>query len=229
MTLKWKTKLFSILSPLKKYLLSNQSLYGDRDVEWSFVGAHIQPMESGATALDFGPQNAYLGLMAAEAGYKTIAVDLQDIKWPYQHTNLRFIRSDILTLALPENYFDLIINCSSIEHVGLAGRYNITKNQKDGDLIAMQKLYTLMKHGGKMLLTLPVGMDSVFQSLHRVYGASRLPLLIKQYTTIKKEFWLKNSALQWTHVDEAEALAKPPQADLYGLGCFVLEKPISAS
>lgn len=222
MSLKLQTKLFNLLTPIKNALLINQNLYGDRDVEWSFVGAHIVP--GNGNALDFGPQNAYLGLMAAQAGYQTIAVDLQDIEWPYQHNNLRFIKGDILTLNFPLNSFELIINCSSVEHVGIAGRYNVAKTTPDGDMQTMQKFHTLLKPNGKMLLTLPVGKDAVFPPLHRVYGEKRLPRLLENYTVLKKEFWAKRGTKKWMQVTQDEALKTVPQEDRYNLGCFILSK-----
>jgi len=94
-------------------------LTGDRDIEWSWVASQM-PKGPGE-ALDFGPGGSSLGLIAAEAGYNVTAIDLQPITWPYHHPNLRFVQGDVLKLQLQKNHFDLIINCSVIEHVGLAG------------------------------------------------------------------------------------------------------------
>jgi len=55
---------------------------------------------------------------------------------------------DILKVDLPAKHFDLVINWSTVEHVGLAGRYGVTKSRPDGDLEAMARLRDLMKPGG---------------------------------------------------------------------------------
>jgi SAM-dependent methyltransferase len=199
------------------------TLIGDRQIEWSFV---ISNMPAGpGKALDFGPgSGSFLGLIAAFRGYKVVAVDLEKINWPYFHPNLKFIQGDFLKIDFPLKSFDLIINCSSVEHVGLAGRYGIKENLPDGDLETMAKMRLLLKWKGKMLLTVPIGQDTVFLPFHRVYGKKRLPKLLEGYLIEKKEFWLKNDKNQWILAEEKEALNLIPDRNFYGLGCFVLVK-----
>lgn len=197
-------------------------LTGDRDIEWSWVASQM-PKGPGE-ALDFGPGGSSLGLIAAEAGYNVTAVDQQPIVWPYHHPHLRFIQGDILKLSLPNNHFDLIINCSVIEHVGLAGRYGVTKDLIDGDFDAMERLKMLLKPEGIMLLTIPVGKDAVFPPLHRVYGEARLPLLLSGYIIEKELYWAKDAENKWIPVTKKEALNRVPQERLYGLGCLILKR-----
>jgi hypothetical protein len=102
------------------------------------------------------------------------------------------------------------------------GRYGVTENRPDGDLEAMNRLNELMKQDGPMLLTIPVGRDTVFAPLHRVYGVERLPKLLEKYFIEKKEFWVKDEQNRWISVDEKEALDRQPLRLLYGLGCFAL-------
>lgn len=198
------------------------NLLGDRDIEWSWVAAHIG--QGPGKAIDFGcGPGSSLGLIAACAGFEVTAVDLGSVNWHYIHHNLKFRQGDILKLDFPDQSVDLIINCSAIEHVGLAGRYGVTKNRPDGDLEAMARLRELMKPGGGvMLLTIPVGQDAIFPPLHRVYGEKRLPKLLEGYVVKKKEYWVKDEKNCWVSVEESVALSRMPRKDLYGLGCFVL-------
>ncbi|MGB9591418.1 MAG: methyltransferase domain-containing protein, partial [Candidatus Kryptoniota bacterium] len=136
------------------------NLLGDRDIEWSWVTAQM-PLGPGE-ALDFGPGGSYLGLIAAQRGFNVTAVDIEPVQWPYIHPQLHFVQGDILRLPLPKERFDLVINCSTVEHVGLVGRYGVTEDRPNGDLEAMARLKELMKPGGIMLLTIPVGQDAVF-------------------------------------------------------------------
>ncbi|HBH45816.1 MAG TPA: hypothetical protein DDX47_00400 [Candidatus Jacksonbacteria bacterium] len=216
----WLNK-FALL--VKNKILINQNLLGDRDIEWSFVAGHL-PKNSGH-ALDLGCRQTYLGLMAAQAGYQTIALDLEPVAWPYQHPNLEFIQGDILTTEFPNDYFDLIINSSSVEHIGLAGRYQINENIPAGDLRAMQRMLSFLKPGGTMLLTIPVGQDAICRPLHRIYGAKRLPSLIAGYVIRNKEFWIKGEKQEWIQASENDALHKLCPKGAYNLGCFVLQKP----
>ena len=206
------------------------NLAGDRDIEWSWVAAH---MPSGpGEALDFGPGGSPLGLIAAQRGFHVTSVDLEPMQWPYVHPHLRFVRGDILKLSLPAGHFDLVLNCSTVEHVGLVGRYGVVEGRPDGDLDAMTGLRELMKPGGLMLLTIPVGRDALFAPLCRVYGAQRLPRLLEGYAVENEDYWVKDNQNQWVLSTkqtalsfEASAGSWDPLQNVYALGCFVLGKP----
>ena len=200
-----------------------RDLSGDREIEWTWVAARI-PQGPGE-ALDFGCGGSDLGIAAAHHGYRVTAVDLGPVEWPYRHERLSFLQGDILELELGEDRFDLVLNCSSIEHVGLTGRYGVTNARPDGDLDAMARLRALMRPGGLMLLTVPAGSDSVFPPWHRVYGSGRLPKLLSGFTVERREFWLKNAENRWALSDEQTVLASPSRERLYGLGCFALRRP----
>ena len=214
-----------VLRRAKSYLIGSvrpqiPNLLGDRCIEWSWVASKM-PLGPGQ-ALDFGPGGSYLGLIAAQRGFNVTAVDLESPRWPYLHPHLRFVQGDILKLPLPEEHFDLVVNCSTVEHVGISGRYGVTESCPDGDFEAMARLKELMKPGGVMLLTIPVGRDKVFVPLHRVYGAERLPRLLNGYTIEDEEYWVKNQQNNWILTDKQDALTRDAQERLYGLGCFVL-------
>jgi len=205
------------------------NLIGSRDIEWSWV---VSRMPSGpGEALDFGPGGSDLALVAAQKGFNVTAVDLEPVRWPYLHPRLRFVQGDILKLSLPEEHFDLAINCSTVEHVGLAGRYGVTENRPDGDIEAMARLRDLMKPGGVMLLTIPVGQDAVFAPFCRVYGQKRLHRLLDGYGVEQEAFWVKDQENRWVLCDkeialnfEASAGSTSPLQAAYALGCFVLRR-----
>ena len=196
-------------------------LTGDRSVEWSWVAAHL-PDEPGEV-LDFGSGDAPLGLIAAMRGGAVTALDLQPIHLPYALRGIRLEKGDILDFDFAGKQFDLIINCSSIEHVGLPGRYG-SRDEPDGDLIAMERLRRVLRiPGGIMLLTIPVGNDLVVRPWHRVYGLHRLSLLLKGFRVIDKEFWSKRPGSNlWVQVGEEEAFSVRASESFYALGMFVL-------
>jgi glycosyltransferase involved in cell wall biosynthesis/2-polyprenyl-3-methyl-5-hydroxy-6-metoxy-1,4-benzoquinol methylase len=205
------------------------NLLGDRDIEWSWIASQ---MPSGpGEALDFGNGGSHLGLIAAQRDFHVTAVDLGLVQWPYMHHNLRFIKGDILKLPLSRDHFDLIINCSTVEHVGLAGRYGVTEDRPDGDFEVMARLRELMKPDGVMLLTIPVGQDAVFMPLCRVYGRQRLPHLLEGFGVEKEAFWAKNTQNQWVNCGRDEALnfkasagSWDPLRNVYAIGCFVVRR-----
>jgi len=230
---KW---LYRILRAIKLMMFSlkkqevqqvKRNIVGDRDIEWSWV---LSQMPSGpGEALDFGPGESSMGLTAVLRGYNVTAVDLTTSPRYYIHPRLRFIQGDLLKLALPKEHFDLVINCSVVEHVGLAGRYGVRESCTDGDLEVMGRLREMMKPGGIMLLTIPVGQDAVFLPLHRIYGEQRLPILLNGYITEKENFWIKDDQNRWVECDKKTALNSiasagswDPMQNIYALGCFVL-------
>ncbi|MGB7291875.1 MAG: DUF268 domain-containing protein [Thermodesulfobacteriota bacterium] len=229
MTIFWELfqELGNFLTPIYKKLSEPPipNLMGDRDVEHSWITANMP--EGPGLALDFGCGPFSLGLVAARKGFSVTAIDLEPVIWYYVHPSLSFLQGDILKLTLPSDQYDLIINCSSIEHVGLAGRYGVTESRPDGDIEAMAMLKTLLKPGKFMLLTIPVGRDQLFKPLHRVYGQDRLPKLLKGWEIVKKECWIKDKLNCWNCVEESVALATEPVKHRYGLGLFVLRRPES--
>ncbi len=206
------------------------NLLGDREIEWSWIASQIP--DGKGEALDFGHGGSILGLIAAHRGFVTTAIDLENYVWPYVHSRLRFIKGDILTIPFEQNTFDLVINCSTVEHVGLAGRYEVKEDRTDGDLAAMQVLRRLMNPGGLMLMTIPIGRDRVFLPLHRVYGEERLPRLLDGYELEQESFWTKDPSNRWVSCDKQTALAFDAASssdsglgNSYALGCFSLRRP----
>ena len=209
--------------------LPQRNLVAERDIEWSWVSANI-PNGKGR-ALDFGPGGSYLSLTLAHKGYDVTAVDLMPIRWYHRLPNVNLIQGDLLQLPLEDDSFDVILVCSTVEHVGIVGRYNITQHEADGDLDAMRKLHNLLKTNGTMLLTCPVGHDAVFPPLHRVYGSKRLPQLLEGYQVEHEEFWIKNEENCWIPCDKETAFAFEPYSyapngaySCYALGAFILRK-----
>jgi len=205
------------------------NLFGDREVEWSFV---ISRLTNGpGEVLDFGASFGNLSIAAAQRGFHVLALDLGPERFPWKHPSVDFLRADLLNAELPLGYFDFILNCSSVEHVGLQGRYGVAAEETNGDLAAMQRFHQLLKPGGKMLLTIPCGKDAAIAPWHRVYGEKRLPKLLRGYEVTEDEFWVKRADNRWYPCDGLTALAFPPTGHptdptlcSYALGCFVLRR-----
>lgn len=199
-----------------------RNIVGDRAVEWGFVQEHM-PRGLGS-CLDFGPGGSTLATRALEAGFEVTAVDLDATDWQEQ-PGVKFVHGDIFEAELPR--FDLIINCSTVEHVGIPGRYGVTEDRPDGDLEAMALLRGLMR--GSMLLTVPLGQDAVFAPMCRVYGEERLPLLLDGFDIEIERCHIKDGDNRWTACDRRTATNERASAgssfvheNLYALGCFVL-------
>ena len=202
-------------------------LFGDREIEWSFVASRL-PQGPGEV-LDFGASFGNLSITAAQRGFHVLALDLDEERFPWKHPNVNFLRADILKAELPAANFDFILNCSSVEHVGLQGRYGVAAEETDGDLKAMRRFRGLLKPTGRMLMTIPCGQDAAIAPWHRVYGNERLPKLLQDFEVVEEEFWVKRPDNRWYPCDRKAALSFPPTGHptnptrcSYAIGCFVL-------
>lgn len=157
-------------------------------------------------ALDFGCGSGHLSIQAIQRGYQVLSLDLESPVFPWHHPDAKIIQGDLLELELQAARFDLILNCSTVEHVGLLGRYGVIVQETDGDLKAMSKLRTLLKPSGKMLMTIPCARDAVITRWHRVYGQERLPKLLSGYEVEEQNYLLKQKDNRWYACD--------------GRGCF---------
>ena len=205
------------------------NLSGDRNVEWAYIASRL-PVGNGYV-LDFGAGNGEISMHAVQKGHHVVALDLEQNAFYWTHPNLERICGDLLSLPLPASAFDFVVNCSSVEHVGLMGRYGVVAEENDGDLAAMSKLRQLLKPSGKMLMTVPCGRDSVISPWHRVYGEKRLPKLLDAYEIEEEYYWRKKADNCWYPADRESALSYPPTSHptkgalcSYALGCFVLRR-----
>ncbi|HET8925305.1 MAG TPA: DUF268 domain-containing protein [Candidatus Acidoferrum sp.] len=213
---------------------SQITIWGERSIEWAFLS---REMPSGpGEAIEFGCEEGYMSLVAAQKGFHVIANDLQEQKFTWQHPCVEFRKGDFLKMDFPRNHFDLAINCSSVEHVGVAGRYGIEVNQDDGDIQVMNRLAEILKPSGLLLMTAPCGRDTVLAPWCRVYGSQRLPRLFQSFSIEKEEYWTKNAKNQWVSSSREAALAFEPRNDrfnphmcAYALACFVLRKLTSGA
>ena len=77
---------------------------------------------------------------------------------------------------------DIAISYSSFEHDGL-GRCGDPLNP-NGDIIAMQQAHDHLSDDGILLLGLPLGVDCLVWNAHRIYGKTRLPLMLQNFKLI---------------------------------------------
>src|ERR1035437_4322917 len=176
-------------------------LAGDRAIEWSWVIEHLPNQPS--KILDLGSVGSPITGISARLGHNVTSIDIRDIE--YEMKNVNFQKKDIIDIDILNEKFDAIILCSMIEHIGLPDRYG-SNTYTHGDLIAMDKLKKVMKANCIIIITIPVGIDSIIPPYHRIYGEKRLPLLFKNYKIMSEEFWCKEKEGQWKVCNRKEAL-----------------------
>jgi hypothetical protein len=191
-------------------------------VEWSWVAGNLP--ENPGDVLDFGPSSSTSGLIAAFRGGKVTGLDLMAPPHEhYLHRNLSVRQGDILIYDFGNQRFDTVINCSTVEHVGLPGRYG-SPDIPDGDLKAMQRLRAFMRgSSARMIMTVPVGVDGVFAPYHRIYGAKRFPMLTSGFSIVREAHFAKTLPdRQWQETTQEAAYAVQGSASFYALGLYVL-------
>jgi SAM-dependent methyltransferase len=198
---------------------TRRTLAGDREIEWTWTLAHVR--RGPGRVLDFGSGNGMMALGAAFAGDDVVAVDLEPEQYPFHPHGIEYVQGDFNELDLEPASFDQIINCSSIEHVGLAGRYG-SPDEPDGDLRAMAKMARILKRDGDMILTIPVGIDALHSPNHRIYGEGRLPGLLEHWEVREESYWAKPLSERFEPVTREQALSEPGSAHYYALGLFVV-------
>jgi SAM-dependent methyltransferase len=195
------------------------NLVGDREIEWAWTLAHAR--RSPGRVLDFGSGNGMMAIGALFAGNDVVAVDLTPEQYPFHPHRIEYVQGDFNELPFEPDSFDQIINCSSVEHAGLSGRYG-SVDDADADLRAMEKMARILRPDGDMVLTVPVGRDAVYHPLHRIYGEERLPRLLEHWEIREEQFWAKPRDQRFEPVPREDALAETGSASYYALGLFVV-------
>lgn len=193
-------------------------LKGEKALDWGWVCVNLP--KSARRGLDIGcGESPTVPAMLALDYEEVVAVDLQ-FPLDKQLSGPHFIQGDFNQLSLHPG-FDVIVACSAVEHIGLSGRYT-SGEDADGDLRAMQKIRTLLKKDGILILTIPAGQDAVYRPWHRVYGTGRLQHLLSGFCVRKSSGYLKEPWGPWKKVNLDEALAFPATAARYALAQMVL-------
>jgi SAM-dependent methyltransferase len=196
-----------------------RTLAGDREIEWTWTLGHVR--KGPGRVLDFGSGNGMMALGTSFAGNDVVAVDLEPEQYLFHPDRIEYVRGDFNELDFEPGSFDQILNCSSIEHVGLAGRYG-SPDDPDGDLRAMEKMARLVKPDGDMVLTIPIGRDAVHKPLHRIYGEERLPRLLEHWEIREAAYWAKPTDNRFEPVSREQAIGEEGSPSYYALGLFVV-------
>ncbi len=157
---------------------------GDADV-FVFAQEFNEPIPS--TVLEIGANDEPTSNILALAGYTVFGVDLK----PYMSRvnlplNLTFIQADFNFLRF-DSPFDTIVSLSTIEHVGL-GAYGETP-YADGDMLTMENAYKALRNGGKVYLTVPVGISQLTLDW-RVYDKNDLKhRIIRRFNILKTRYF----------------------------------------
>lgn len=156
---------------LEKIRRREPYIYGMTDV-WMWQAIEKYPIK-GLHVVNMGSLTPWYESNCLYHGARSTTID-------YNKIITRTDRIKTMTIAdwdRLQPVFDVAWSISSFEHDGL-GMYGDPLDP-EGDLKAMRKMKRIVKPGGLMFLSLPVGRDKVLFNNARIYGRLRLPLLMQ--------------------------------------------------
>jgi len=168
----------------------------ERIVELPFVLRNLD--EADRRVLDVGCAESILPLDLAHRGFKVWGIDQRN--YPLTHPNLEFIVGDICRLSFENDFFDVAISLSTVEHVGL-GFYGDSRREH-GDVAAIRELHRVLKPGAKLILTAPYGRRC--EAWQRVYDSRAIAELLAVFRVEHVEYYHKVGEA-WLEAEEQQA------------------------
>ncbi len=211
-----------VFPSLSARIESLPSAIPDRMVEYGFV---LRELESGKRLLDVGCTSPYniIPIVLADQSWEVHGIDVREFR--IHHPNFKFHLGDVRRTGFPDSYFDCVLAVSTVEHIGLRGRYSAA-GDLEGDRTAILEIQRILRSGGNLLLTLPFGKPKIVGASHRIYDGKSLRMLVDGLTLMKGEFYVKGDDGYWLLCEEREAekVEAPPAPD-YAIACLKLLKP----
>jgi hypothetical protein len=176
----------------------SQVVVSEQVVEVPLVLRNLRPQET--RVLDFGGFESLLPLSLAALGHHVTVLDQRP--YPFSHPNLQALCRDIFgDLNGVQRDFDAVISISTIEHLGLGGYGDVRR--EDGDRVGVDRLWSLVRPGGRLLATVPAGAAAVHNG-YRVYDRPRLHRTFPHLSTAQ---WFRKEGREgaWHAVEPSEA------------------------
>ena len=145
----------------------------DRYIEYPFVLSNIPKPQQ--IILDVGCSGSMFPLMLDALGCITYGMDIRE--YPIKN-KFKFIQDDICHTKFNDNTFDVVTAVSTIEHIGLKGRYGTTDGS---DYKAIKEIYRILKPNGIFLMTVPYGKEFKQFKKHRVYDNTSITCLLYKF------------------------------------------------
>jgi SAM-dependent methyltransferase len=163
------------------------------------------------------------GFIAHVAAFRPVyVIDIRplSIKVP----NITFVQADIMS-EIDEglkNYCDSLSCLHALEHFGL-GRYG-DPVQFNGHLFGLQNMHKILKKGGKLYISVPIGPQRIEFNAHRVFSLGYLINLFDGRYKIDEFSYVDDRGDLHENVDLEEGSITSNYNCIYGCGIFELTK-----
>jgi SAM-dependent methyltransferase len=160
--------------------------------EYTFVIERLSHKPKGKV-LDVGctSRDNFLAPALAAIGWEVYGIDSRLFRLEYP--GFHFVSGDITHTIFPDRFFDAVYAVSTFEHMGISGRYGIKTNIKDIDFKVMTEISRILKPGGSLFITVPYGYGRILKSWARIYDWERLKLLLDNWKTDTKKYFIRDS------------------------------------
>lgn len=164
--------------------------------------------------------DGFVAHVAAFREIKVIDIRRMDVKIP----NISFIQCDVMS-ELPASFekcYDSLSCLHALEHFGL-GRYG-DPVRYDGHVIGFNNLHKMLKHGGKMYLSVPIGPQRVEYDAHRVFSVRYILNLVSERFRVDSFSYVDDAG---DLLEDVHLVTKDIESDYgcnYGCGIFEMSK-----
>jgi len=110
----------------------NVAIPDDRMIEYSYgISQVIKRIKPPAKILDVGcvARINVIPETFCELGYSVTGIDVREFN--YKHVGFNFLRGNSYSYDFKENIFDAVTLISTLEHIGIKGRYGIDKDDDE--------------------------------------------------------------------------------------------------
>lgn len=197
-------------------LKARQPQGADRSIEYPWMVENINIHEG--KLLDVGSTACEMlfGLLPSSIEIHGINLNNKIVK----NKNIKFFTADIRKTGFQDDYFDCITCISTLEHIGVSGRYG-SDEDSEGDIKAVAEMNRILKPGGEILITVPYGIKDVLP-INKLYNKNRLDELFKNFK-INSQTYIKFNQRWgiWLKVSETEAAKTDMMKDGWYALCLI--------
>jgi len=213
---------------LRKAMHIPENIVNERSIEYSFVFMNIG--KPPATVLDVGCSGSDFPEVLAAHGFDVYGIDIRN--YHIENPTFSFIKGNIMNTPFSDNIFDIITAISTIEHLGMSGRYRIEEDIPSADKNAIKEIKRIIKKNGRFIMTVPYGRFTILKPWHKVYDDKNLEELIADFSVLKEKYFIRNRNGCWISTTKEAASKIVPYIiaksgivliHQYALACLVLK------
>ena len=163
----------------------------DRYYEYPWALKHIHRYTKPAMILDVGSAGSMFPLLAKSLNNNVFATDIRKMNYE----GVTCLNHNICKTPFIDNLFDIVTAISTIEHIGLKGRYGAVS--EDSDEKAIKEIYRIIRPNGFLLMSVPYSRKAKETKFHRIYSEESISKILDGFKleidivkSPEDEYWL---------------------------------------